>query len=234
MTVATANRRQIIPAVFVSALTLLAVVFLFWVSGARDDARADLAPDIVMNPVTLPDGTVLHVQRFELSVAEWNMCFDAGGCRQELRARGAWPEAETPATGLSYLDTQEFINWINTVSGQAYRLPTLQEWEFMASEVMPEEPEPIFTDPSLTWASAYLLEPQTARTLRPQGTFDVTDEGVADLNGSVWEWTQDCWHDNYQNAPDLQTGRDTRPKAGPRRPFAGTAPSLRPEHAPAT
>jgi formylglycine-generating enzyme required for sulfatase activity len=63
----------------------------------------------------------------------------------------------------------------------------------MAAEVLPHTPDPIFTDPELTWASAYLLAPQTSRTLRPQGSFETTSQGIVDLNGSVWEWTQDCY-----------------------------------------
>ena len=37
------------------------------------------------------------------------------------------------------------------------------------------------------------MEPQTKRTLRPRGSFDTTSEGIVDLNGSVWEWTKDCY-----------------------------------------
>jgi formylglycine-generating enzyme required for sulfatase activity len=37
------------------------------------------------------------------------------------------------------------------------------------------------------------LEPQTNRALRPQGSFDTTSQGIVDLNGSVWEWTMDCY-----------------------------------------
>lgn len=25
--------------------------------------------------------------------------------------------------------------------------------------------------------------------------------GIYDLNGNVWEWCQDFWHENYMNAP---------------------------------
>ncbi|MEO0864526.1 MAG: SUMF1/EgtB/PvdO family nonheme iron enzyme [Pseudomonadota bacterium] len=63
----------------------------------------------------------------------------------------------------------------------------------MAEPVLPDEPDPIFTDPSLTWASAYLIEGNAPRALKPQGSFSTSPQGVADLDGSVWEWTQDCY-----------------------------------------
>ena len=73
-------------------------------------------------------------------------------------------------------------------------LPKAIEWQDLAAEVMPETPDPIFTDPSLTWASAYLTTAnQTSRALRPSGAFNVTSAGIEDLDGNVWEWTQDCY-----------------------------------------
>ena len=26
-------------------------------------------------------------------------------------------------------------------------------------------------------------------------------DGIFDMNGNVWEWVEDCWHDNYSGAP---------------------------------
>jgi formylglycine-generating enzyme required for sulfatase activity len=77
----------------------------------------------------------------------------------------------------------------------------------MAAEVLPHTPDPIFTDPDLRWAFAYLTSPQTKRTLRPIGSFETTSQGIVDLNGSVWEWTQDC----YRGEADGQVLSDHYP-----------------------
>ncbi len=151
------------------------------------------APEMAEQPVPMPDGTLLYVMKYEVSIAEWNTCHDAGACTLALRVPGNHAESEMPATGLSYVDVSEYLDWINEGADVTFRLPTLMEWEYMAAEVLPEKPDPIFTDPDLTWASAYLMEPQTKRALRARGSFDTTSQGIVDLNGSVWEWTMDCY-----------------------------------------
>ena len=150
-------------------------------------------PEMAQRPVVLPEGRALHVQRNEVTVAEWNACHSDGGCTMELRVRAGFDPAVTPATGLSYLDVTEYLNWINAATDHDFRLPTASEWKFMAQSVLPEEPAPIFTDPSLTWASAYLTEGLAPRALKPQGSFSTSPEGISDLDGSVWEWTQECY-----------------------------------------
>ena len=150
-------------------------------------------PMMAEKPVIMADGDKLFVQKYEVSVAEWNACYAAGGCSLSLPVTKSKPAQTTPATGLSFMDVGEYLKWINKVTGHEFRLPSLAEWEHMAAPVLPHDPDPIFTSPELTWASSYLTTPQTKRTLREQGTFSVTDEGIVDLDGSVWEWTSDCY-----------------------------------------
>ncbi len=153
----------------------------------------EVLPQMAEHAVEFPDGSELYVQKHEVTVAEWNVCHAAGACKLALRVAGNKVEAEMPATGLSYTDVGEYLAWINKATKRKFRLPSLQEWEFMAAEVLPHVVDPFFTDPSLSWASSYLLEPQTKRTLLPQGAFDTTSQGIVDLNGSVWEWTSECY-----------------------------------------
>lgn len=150
-------------------------------------------PIMANRPVILPNGRAMYVQRHEVTVAEWNMCNADRVCSIELRTRPDQDPATTPATGLSYVDVQEYLGWINAASGHRFRLPTAVEWDHMAAAVLPDAPDPLFTDPSLTWASTYLIEGIAPRALKPQGSFSTSPEGVADLDGSVWEWTQECY-----------------------------------------
>lgn len=144
-------------------------------------------------PVILADGRALQAQRHEVTIAEWNACHDQGGCTLALRTQPDQDPATTPATGLSHVDVQEYIAWINDVTGGGFRLPTAPEWDAMAASVLPEHADPLFTGPSLTWASSYLTEGLAPRALKSQGSFSTSPEGIADLDGSVWEWTQDCY-----------------------------------------
>lgn len=193
MTTTTANLAGSDRTLLKRMMFLLAVAALLGAAFYERGPDLTFAPVLAEQPVVFPDGAALYVQKYEVTVAEWNRCFDAGACALKLRVTGNHSAQDMPATGLSYVDVGEYLSWITATTRHDYRLPTLMEWEYMAAEVLPEAPDPIFTDPNLTWASAYLMEPQTKRTLRPQGTFATTSQGIVDLNGSVWEWTQDCY-----------------------------------------
>ncbi|MFV0475524.1 MAG: formylglycine-generating enzyme family protein [Pikeienuella sp.] len=146
-----------------------------------------------MAPFIAADGSRLYVQAREVTVAEWNRCHDDGACALRLKPPSGEPGTDWPATGLSSIDVREYVAWIIRVSRHEFRLPTARDWYAVAAPVLPKAPDPIFTDPELSWASAYLLEKGVSRRLRPSGAWAVTAEGVADLNGNVWEWTQDCY-----------------------------------------
>ncbi|MCC1492037.1 SUMF1/EgtB/PvdO family nonheme iron enzyme [Cognatishimia sp. F0-27] len=161
----------------------------------------DFLPEFAAKPVILPDGRAIYAQRHEVTIAEWNRCADERICALRLRARPDQAPENTPATGLSYVDVQQYLAWINKKSRHEFRLPTAQEWTVMAAAVLPEKPEPLFTDPSLTWASSYLVEGLAPRALKPKGSFSTSPEGIVDLDGSVWEWTMECYN-------GLETGMD--------------------------
>ncbi|MFK7870606.1 MAG: formylglycine-generating enzyme family protein [Roseobacter sp.] len=176
-----------------AALGFVAAILVTGVALMQRDLDPSLRPVMAESQITLPDGRALWAQRYEVTIAEWNICVAENACTLFLWARPDQNPAQTPATGLSYTDVQEYVAWINARTGQYYRLPTATEWNHMAASVLPEKPDPIFTDPALTWASTYLTEGAKPRALKAQGSFSTSPEGVADLDGSVWEWTTECY-----------------------------------------
>lgn len=163
---------------------------LTWRAADRDPK---VAPRMAAQPVTLSTGARLHVQKYEVTLAEWSRCHDRGGCTLPLRARPDQDPHVTPATGVNHADAMEYLHWINNETGMDFRLPTAAEWREIARPVLHEDAAPIFTDPALGWASTYLTEDLAPRALKPQGSFSTTPEGISDLDGSVWEWTQECY-----------------------------------------
>ena len=188
-----ASNRNLMTRSLVIGLAVLAAVTA--VGAAWMTRGPDLAyvPEFATEPFVAPDGSAIYVQKYEVTIAEWNRCHADGVCSALIIPQPGMIPETTPATGLSYLDVSQYLTWVNSRSRHTFRLPTLTEWEAMAAEVLPEEADPIFTDPELTWASAYLVEGRTSRALRPQGSWKVSSIGIADLDGSVWEWTQDCY-----------------------------------------
>ena len=185
-----AARYALIPVALIAAGAALLGAVLDW---RGTGATVPDLPGAVFVRVALSSGAALHVQKHEVTVAQWNRCHDGGGCTLRLRARPGQDPAVTPATGISHADAGEYLHWINTETGQSFRLPTAAEWREIARPVLHDAAAPTFTDPDLAWASTYLTEGQAPRALKPRGSFSTTPAGIADLDGSVWEWTRDCY-----------------------------------------
>lgn len=182
---------------FILCLVMLCLAgAAYWIYRSGTLPNLAIVPQMAEQPVQLPDGKKLFVQKFEVSIAEWNLCHADGACSEALRPPKGSLAEEMPATGLNYIDISQYVGWISKRANHPFRLPTKQEWAFMAKNVLPEKPDPIFTDPSLRWASDYMIEARKPRRLMKRGSFSVNEQGIADLDGSVWEWTDNCYAGN--------------------------------------
>lgn len=106
-----------------------------------------------------------------------------------------------PAVCISWDDAQAYVQWLLKKTGKQYRLPTEAEWEYVARAGTTTvywwgdsigKNNAVCDDCGSQWDGK-----QTA----PVGSFKPNAFGVYDTSGNVWEWTQDCWHDDYTNAP---------------------------------
>ncbi|MBT8413183.1 MAG: formylglycine-generating enzyme family protein [Boseongicola sp.] len=182
--------RRIITAGFAAMLMAGSVGAVWNSDGPEHDLT--LLPEFAEIAWDGPQGPIF-VARYEVTIREWNRCVDDGACVVRVKARPGFDASTTPATGLNWLDAMGYVDWMNRASGHPVRLPTIAEWSGLAASVLPEKPDPIFTDPALSWASAYLTELDYPRALKATGSFSESPEGISDLDGPVWEWTANCY-----------------------------------------
>ena len=171
------------------------------VAGTDGDVRAaDLLPALVAveleeAPAATPDRPrTIHVARFEVAFRDWNRCVAAGGCAYQPRKR-RYQAADHPVTGVSWLDVQQYIRWLSDTTGREFRLPKASEWDFLARDVVERDTEKLWDDPRLAWAADYYANYalRKPKVTHPVGHYGPNRQGIHDLDGNVWEWTDTCW-----------------------------------------
>lgn len=138
----------------------------------------------------------LVMMKYQVSASDYAGCVADGACPPaEPRYIG---EGNVPATGVNYDDATAYAAWLTQQTGQHWELPTDREWAFAAGADFADEALGVDdeTNPALRWLANYekeaARESDTGRLPLPLGSFGVNDNGLADMAGNVWEWTQTC------------------------------------------
>lgn len=140
------------------------------------------------------------IGKHEVTVEQWNACVEDGGCPRITSDANRTPSG--PVRDVSWDDAQQYVKWLSKVSGKPYRLPTEAEWEFAARGG---------TSTRYWWGEQMRPgkanckdcgEPWSQDGPANVGSFAANPFGLHDVNGSVWEWVSDCWHNSYKGAPD--------------------------------
>lgn len=107
---------------------------------------------------------------------------------------------ECPVENVSWRDAQRYIRKLNLKTGKKYRLPTEAEWEYAAKLDDVANRSLISNDRTIDDFAWYNKnsEDQTQRTAQKRPN----SWGFYDLFGNVWEWVEDCWHEDYRGAPN--------------------------------
>jgi formylglycine-generating enzyme required for sulfatase activity len=143
------------------------------------------------------------VSRFDVTFADWDACVSVGGCPQEGRASDAgWGRGTRPVIYVSWDDAQAYVAWLSRMTGKAYRLLNEAEWEYAAragSTTAYFWGEEIGkNNANCNGCGSQWDNLQTS----PVGSFKPNDFGLHDMAGNVWQWVQECYHRNYDGAPD--------------------------------
>ena len=101
---------------------------------------------------------------------------------------------EYPVVCVNWNDTQLYVNWLCRQTEKEYRLLSEAEWEYVAraGTDTPFHYGETISDRQANYSGEYAM---------PVGTYEENDFGLYDVHGNVWEWVQDCWRDNYHDAP---------------------------------
>ena len=120
-----------------------------------------------------------------------------------------------PAVCLSWLDAQAYVRWLASRSGAPYHLPSEAQWEY-AARGGTDTPRYWGDDPAKACENANVADAALKKKFpnwrayacddaqtytAAAGRYQANGFGIFDALGNIWEWTQDCWHDGYKNAP---------------------------------
>ncbi|MFO1183433.1 MAG: formylglycine-generating enzyme family protein [Bauldia sp.] len=119
-----------------------------------------------------------------------------------------------PAVCVSHDDADAFLAWLTRQAGTPYRLLSEAEWEYAAragnaSDFAFGAPERqcaavnaadlAFEATFAGWEAADCDD--GAVYTAPGGSYPPNAFGLHDMTGNVWEWTADCYHEDYTGAP---------------------------------
>ncbi len=127
-------------------------------------------------------------------------------------------DGELPANEVSWYDAVRFCNALSAAEflepsyriegegsvtlipgAKGYRLPTEAEWEY-ACRAGTTTVWSFGSDAANIAEYAWYAD-NSGDKPHPVAEKKPNPWGLYDMHGNLWEWVEDCWHDNYQGAP---------------------------------
>jgi formylglycine-generating enzyme required for sulfatase activity len=162
------------------------------------------------------------VGKYPITVGQWEAFvtdtardpdnYKAKGCLIGTDGETAAPTLNSPVVCVNWKDTQEYVAWLSGKTGKSYRLLSESEWEY-AARAGTTTPYPFSAtlgttdvatgDELANYANGtgVYLGLDIYMYTSPVGSFPPNAIGLYDMIGNVSEWTQDCYHNDYTDAP---------------------------------
>jgi formylglycine-generating enzyme required for sulfatase activity len=126
---------------------------------------------------------------------------------RSFRNPGFVQETNHPAVCVNWDDAKAYVAWLARKTGKNYRLPSESEWEYAARAG---------TTTPFWWGTTITTEQANydGSTIYDGGSkgenrektvaaddFKPNAWGLYQVHGNAFEWVEDCWNENYTNAP---------------------------------
>jgi len=126
-------------------------------------------------------------------------------------------DPDLPVIHVSWNDASAYARWLSSRTGETYRLPSEAEFEYALRggsagrywwgngspdrRVTNTTGEGDISDNRRRWNTAFEDYEDGFWGPAPVASFEANGNGLYDIGGNVSEWTLDCWHNNYVQAP---------------------------------
>ena len=186
--------------------------------GSPDDEPERTEAEGPLHEVSVP---TFFMGRYPVTQAQYEALMGTNPATQYEADRFVAPDK--PVVGVTWNDAVEFCDRLSERTGRQYRLPSEAEWEYACRA---DTTTPFYFGKTLTTEVAnhngnhtYADGPEGEyrNALTPVEHFGIANAfGLCDMHGNVFEWCQDHWHENYNDAPvdgsAWTDGNDSNPR----------------------
>ncbi|KHA71542.1 chromophore maturation protein PvdO [Pseudomonas chlororaphis] len=188
--------------------------------GTPDDEVGREPDEGPMHPVTFAQP--LAISRFQVLRGEWDAYLKDSGykmpdgdtrpgraCKAGIPDyQGSDPRKQYtdkhPAVCMDFPEVEAYVAWLSKKTGKQYRLVSESLREY-AARGGSSGPFPFPFDEGKEYSIAKHANTYGAADgynfTAPAGSFPANAFGVYDMHGNIYEWTADCYNENYVGAP---------------------------------
>ena len=157
--------------------------------GSKPDPFATIQPPPDEQPQRSVFVPTFGMGKFEVTQEQW---FSVMGTTPSF-FKGRF----LPVEQVSWNDAQEFVKKLNQKTGKQYRLPSEAEWDYAARGGT----QAAFSFSENVIGQYAWFNRNSANKTNHVGEKLPNNFGLYDMYGNVSEFTQDCWNNNYSDAP---------------------------------
>jgi formylglycine-generating enzyme required for sulfatase activity len=143
------------------------------------------------------------VSKSEVTWDEWGACVKYGDCPHI--SDSAWGRGTRPVINVTWEQVKQYVAWLSKMTGQTYRLLTEAEWEYAAragtNTAYPWGNEIGNGNANCSGCGSQWADDEENPKTAPVALFPPNAFRLHDMNGNVWEWVEDCYQSNYNEAP---------------------------------